>query len=110
MKKKTNIVFYIIFPIISLLIGLFLFFYLDMMNGPIIIIIIESLIYVTFIIFRILLRKQKFLLRMVPTISFILVSILTLSFAHPYEKDIKALSTYSKVRPVVTFNCCKAEG
>ena len=110
MSKDKRIAFWIIFPIICLLISVLLFFYFDMMNGPIVVLIIEALVLLTFIIFRILLRKQRFYIRMTPSLAFLLVSIITLSFAHPYVKSIKALDEYSKERPIVELTCGKAQG
>ena len=110
MSKGKTIAFWIIFPIISLLIGVLAFFYFDMMNGPIAILIIEAFIFITFVLFRILLRNKKFYIRMTPSLAFILVSIITLSFAHPYEKSFIALDSYVKEKPIVELTCGKAQG
>ena len=110
MKKKGGLRFYIIFPIVTLLISVLLFFYLDMMNGPIIIFVLEMSALVSFIIFRIILRKAPFVFRMVPTLAFVIISAILLSFAHPYEGNIRALDSYSKTRPVITLNEGKAQG
>ena len=110
MNKGKKIAFWIIFPIITVLISVLLFFYLDMMNGPIIVLVIEAFVLITFIVFRILLKNKRFYIRMVPSLSFLLVSSIVLSFAHPYEKRIKALDSYSNERPIVELTCGKAQG
>ena len=110
MKKKGGLRFWIIFPIVALLISVLLFFYLDMMNGPIIILVLEMSVLLSFIVFRILLRKTPFVFRMIPTLAFILISAILLPFAHPYQGKIKALDSYSTTRPVITLNEGQAQG
>ena len=110
MSKGKKIAFWIVFPLISLILATIIFFYLDMMNGPIIVLIIEAFVFASFVIFRILLKNQKPLIRTVPSLAFILVSFITLSFAHPYEKSIRALDSFAKERPIIELTCGKAQG
>ena len=107
---RKRIAFWIVFPIISVLVGLFLFFYLDMMNGPIILFIIEALAFVLFIIFRTILRNKLFVFRIIPTAALILVSVIVLPLAKPSEVNMRALSAFSKERPVIELVQGKAEG
>lgn len=110
MLRKGGIRFWILFPIFATLISVLLFFYLDMMNGPIIIFILEMLALALFIVFRILLRRKVFIFRVIPLISLIVVSAVLLPFAHPYEASIKALNSYSKNRPIISLNEGLARG
>ncbi len=109
-KRKGGLRFWILFPIFATLISVGLFFYLDMMNGPIVIFVLEMIAVLGFIIFRILLRKTVFVFRIIPLASLIVISAILLPFAHPYEGKIKALDSYSSTRPIITLNEGQAQG
>ena len=108
MGKK--IAFWILFPLLSILTGLLIFFYLDMMNGPIYILIVLAIVFALFVIFRIKLRNKIFLIRMIPTLVFIIISAILLPLAKPSVVDIKALDSYSKNRPTIQLVQGEAEG
>ena len=110
LKRKGGLRFWIFFPILAAILSVGLFFYLDMMNGPIVLFIIEMIALAAFIVFRILLRRKIFFIRLIPLASLIIVSAIVLPLAHPYQTNIKALDSYSKTRPIITLNCGKAEG
>lgn len=110
MFRKGGLRFWIFFPIIAAIISVLLFFYLDMMGGPIIIFVLEMATLLAFIIFRILLRRKIFIFRFIPTIALIVISAILLPMAHPSIGKIRALDSYSKNRPVITLNEGKAEG
>ena len=109
-KRKGGLRFWIIFPILATLLTVLLFFYLDMVNGPVIILIFEMIAVAGFIVARILLRKKVFIFRIIPLASLILVSVILLPLAHPYEGKIKALDSYSKTRPTISLNCGQVQG
>ena len=109
-KRRGGLLFWIFFPIIAALISVLLFFYLDMMNGPIVIFILEMLAVLAFIIMRIVLRKTILLFRIIPFVSLVLVSFILLSMAHPTVGSIRALDSYSKTRPIISLNEGQAQG
>ncbi len=108
--KKKMIAFWIIFPIVSLLTGLLLLFIFDLKNGPIIFFILDVILFVGFIVSRILLRNKKFVFRMIPTITFVVISFILIAVSEPTVTSWKALSSYSKTRPVIQLNEGKAKG
>ena len=83
MSKAGRIIFWIIYPILAVLTALFLLFYLDMANGPLYTLIVEIILLVISIAVRIFLRNRKFHIRMIPTISFFLLTIFVLLLAKP---------------------------
>ncbi len=110
MKKRGGLRFWILFPIFATLISVLLFFYLDMMNGPIYIFVLEMVAVLLFIIFRILLRKKVFVFRIIPLASLIVISAILLPFAHPYQGKLRALDSFSDNRPIITLNEGQAQG
>ena len=110
MSLKKRIAFWIIFPLLTAIVGLGIFFYLDMMNGPIYVLILVALEYVVFIIFRIVLRNRFILIRMIPTVGFILTSVVLLPLAKPSVVDFNALDSYSKNRPIIEVEQGKVQG
>ena len=110
LRRKGGLRFWIFFPILTAILTVLLFFYLDMMNGPIIFLIIEMVAVLLFIVFRILLRRKIFLIRIIPLASLVIISAIVLPLAHPYPTNIKALDSYSKTRPIITLNCGQARG
>lgn len=93
MKDKKELLFWILFPIISAIITLVVVFYFDLANGPLICFIIELIALAIAIAFRIILRRMKPMLRVIPGLSFLLVTIILLPFTHPYYQ----------VKPAVDF-------
>ena len=110
MTKGKKILFWILFPLLTAIVGLGLFFYLDMMNGPLYVLILVALEYVLFIVFGIILRNRMILIRLIPLAGFVLISTILLPMAKPSVIDFKALDSYSKNRPVVELVQGKAQG
>ena len=99
MKKGGSIAFWILFPILTLIFSGIVVFYFDLANGPLYLFIIECVCLGLFIIFRIVLRHQKFVFRMIPTLSIVAVTALTIAFARP-SIERKSAAYYSN--PVAT--------
>lgn len=81
--KKRHIAFWIIFPIIFVIISLLLLFYLDLANGPLICLIIEIVALILFFIARILFINSKFIKRLILWLMFILANVFIIIMAHP---------------------------
>lgn len=81
--KKSRIAFWIVFPILCILIGLLMFFYIDMANGNILWLFVAIGIYITFIVLRILLRNKKAYIRQIATSILILGSVIIVGFDKP---------------------------
>lgn len=92
MKNKKELLFWIIFPLIVLLLSALVVFYLDLANGPLILLIIESVVIVSTVVVRILLRYKKFVIRMIPTISFVITTAIIIGFARPSTISKSAVS------------------
>ena len=54
MKRKGGVWFWIFFPILALLIGAILIFYLDLADGPFFIFVLSLIAFGLFVLFRIL--------------------------------------------------------
>ena len=87
-----NVLFWIFFPIISLLISALLIFYLDLANGPLVLFIIEIIVLVAAITMRIILRKKRFVFRMIPFLSIILIDAIILPLAKPTTEQLRAVN------------------
>lgn len=96
---KKEIIFWIIIGLLSVLITAFALFYFDLANGPLICFILELVFIATAITWRILLRHQKFVIRMIPTIGFVIASAIILSVTSP-TTEVKSAAYYS--HPVKT--------
>ncbi len=83
MKKGREIAFWIVMGVISVIVTAFTLFYFDLANGPLVFFILELLAIGAFISLRILLRKKKFAIRMIPTLAFVLTTIQLISFSRP---------------------------
>lgn len=83
MSKGKKIAFWIVFPIVSLLISFLLVFYLDLANGPIIILGFEIFALAIAITFRVLLRNKKFVFRMIPLLALVATNMVLLPLAKP---------------------------
>lgn len=99
MSKGKAIAFWIIFPLLTLIFGAVMIFYFDLANGPLYLFIIECITFGLFIIFRIILRNRRFIVRMVPTISLFVVTVITVAFSQP-ATIVKPAYYYSN--PVMT--------
>ena len=76
MSKRGTIVFWILFPIISILLTGILVFYLDLANGPLVFFIIEIIELVSAIVGRIIVRNSKGIIRFAPILSLLLVNLI----------------------------------
>ena len=81
--KKTRVAFWIIFPIISLLIGFIMFFYTDMANGHIVWLFIGVGIVVCFFVLRVLLRNKRLYIRQIAYMFLIVGFAIVMMFAKP---------------------------
>ena len=99
MNKGQKIAFWIIFPIVSVLISLLFIFYLDLANGPIICLVFECIVLALAITFRILLRNRKFKFRLIPAVGLLLANAIILPLARP-DTQVKSAAYYSN--PVKT--------
>ena len=95
-EKKKNLVkeilFWILFPLITLILTVLILFYLDLANGPLVLMIIECTMIVSAVVARILLRGKKFVFRMIPFLSFLATTVLVVVLAKP------SVEVYSAVR------------
>ena len=98
MSKKQSIAFWIVFPILTLLVTAIIVFYLDLANGPLVIFILEMIAIAAFIVVRIILRNKRFVFRMIPTLALVATTAILLPLARPtverksaayYENPIK---------------------
>ena len=121
MGKKSTIVFFIIFPIISIFILFVILFYYDLANGPLYLFIISLVLFVICVTFRLLLRNKKFVIRMIPTLALLLGNALLIPFAKPdyvvfnavnseiirteelQLRDGKVVGTYNKDKTVQVY-------
>lgn len=94
-----GILFWIFFPLITLIISALLLFYLDMANGPLVIMIIECIAIAIAIVVRILLRGKRFVFRMIPFLSLVVINCILLPLAKPSVDKWKA---YDYKDPVYT--------
>ncbi len=94
MSKRKSIVFWIIFPFVSFLIGVLLFFYFDLNNSPHFFIIFEAAVFTAAITLRIMFRHHKFWIRSIPSFSFLLISAIILPISKPFSATKSA--TYYK--------------
>ena len=107
---KKRLAFYIVFPTLMVLFTLIMFFVLDMMNGPLILLIIELFAIGAYTFLRILFRDKKRRYKLIPLAGLILTTIIILPLAHPTVTSFRALDSYSKERPLIQLNEGKAEG
>ncbi len=79
-KKKVSLIIYcVIFTIISLL----LFFYLDLANGPMYLVFLEVVLLGAALFYRIMMRKERFGVRILSIVLIILINIPIIYLAHP---------------------------
>lgn len=88
--KGKEIAFWIVFPILAAIISLLLVFYLDLANGPLVLFIIELVVLVAAIVFRIILKKKIFLLRMIPFLGVVVANCIIIPLAKPSVEAFRA--------------------
>ena len=99
MSKKREIIFWIIISVVSIIITAFTLFYFDLANGPLICFILELIFIAAFVSLRIIFRHKKFVIRMIPTLAFILSSAILIPLTQPVVER-KSAAYYS--HPVKT--------
>lgn len=90
---KKHLAFWIVFPIIFILISALLVFYLDLANGPLICLILEIILLATFFVSRVLFINSKFTKRFILWLLFIGCNTLIILMAHP-SVGIKSAAYY----------------
>lgn len=83
MSKAGKIIFWVLFPILTVLFTLLAIFYFEIIHGPIIYFILMLIAIVAFIVVRIILRHKRFWLRGIPTLALILTAFILVSVAKP---------------------------
>ena len=76
--------------VVSLLITAFTLFYFDLANGPLICFILELIFIAAFVSLRIIFRHKKFVIRMIPTLAFILSSAILIPLTKPTTERMSA--------------------
>ncbi len=97
MTKRQNILFWIFYPLLSLLAFAFVLFYFDLANGPLVLFVLELIALAIGVTFRFLLRKKKFLFRSIPSFAFVLVTVLLVSLSGPTTERKSAVNFTSPV-------------
>ena len=81
---------FIVFILIYLLLSAILIFYLDLANGPFYLLIVEIIVLMIVLAFRIIFRKKKFLFRLLAFLILILFNVPILILAKPTVSTFKA--------------------
>lgn len=93
-NKNKHIVFYIIYPIVMILIIAIFLFYFDLSNSRIVWMILEGIAIISFIIVRFLFKDKKFWVRLLTWVGFISLTIGVLALNQPvFER--KSAAYYS---------------
>ncbi len=103
MEKKKHIAFWIIFPIIMILISGLTLFYIDISNGPLVCLILEIVLLVVFIIGRILFLNVRILKRLILWGLFILCNFGIFLMSHP-SVGLKSADYYNSPSATVEVN------
>lgn len=90
---KKHLAFWIIFPIVFILISALILFYLDLANGPFICLILELILLIVFFVSRVLFINSRFLKRFILWVVFIGGNVLIILIAHP-NVGIKSAAYY----------------
>ena len=101
MSKKREIAFWIIMGVISLLITALTLFYFDLANGPLICFILELVFIAAFVSLRIILRNKKFVLRMIPTLAFLVCTAILVPLTKPVTERWRAVNYANPVKTEV---------
>ena len=92
-KKKKHIAFWIIFPIVYILITGLLIFYLDIANGPLYVFILTIIALAIFLILNILFINKKFLFKFLSWVIFIAIIAVFIVIDKPSTKE-KSIARY----------------
>ena len=88
---KKHIAFCILFPIVYILLSLLTLLYLDLANGPMYLLFIEIALILGFLVSSILLINKRIIIRAIPFILFISLSVFLCSISKPITKTRKAM-------------------
>ena len=97
MTKRQNIVFWILYPLITLTILALVLFYFDLANGPLVLFILELIALAIAFVFRLILREKRFRIRCIPSFSFLALSILFTSLAKPIVERKRGVNVSNPV-------------
>lgn len=87
--------------VVSLFITAFTLFYFDLANGPLICFILELIFIAAFVSLRIIFRHKKFVIRMIPTLAFILSSAILIPLTKPTTERWRAVNYSNPVKTEV---------
>lgn len=96
-----TVIFWLFFPLITLIITALLLFYLDLANGPMILMIVECIAIVILVAIRILIRKKRFLIRMIPFLALVATNIIIIPLAKPTVESYYAVSSKAEATEVM---------
>ena len=85
---RKHIVFWIIFPIVTLFLIAITLFYMDLANGPIIYLILELIAIGVYIAFSIILINKRKAIRLIPFLAMGITTVLLFMLSHP-SKAVK---------------------
>ena len=109
--KNKHLVFWIVFPIVYLLISALVIFYMDLANGPVIMFILSIILLLGFLVARILLLNKRFIYRLLTWMIFIGLMALLILFDRPIVRE-KSIAFYNNPTStnVIETNNGKIEG
>lgn len=109
--KNKHLVFWIVFPIVFLLISALVIFYMDLANGPVIMFILSIVLLLGFLVARILLLNKRFIYRLLTWMIFIGLMALLILFDRPIVRE-KSIAFYNNPisTNVIETNNGKIEG
>ena len=107
---KKHIAFWILFPIIYVLLSLIIVFYLDLTNGPLFLFIIEVFLLVLFFISSVLLINKRKLIRAIPFAVILVLSIFICAISKPVVRAYRVVNGKAKETEVLTLKNGKIKG
>ena len=107
MSKTKKIILWCVFGFVAALLSLIMIFYLDLANGPLILLPIFIGSIAALVVLTILLRKKRFVFKMIPSIAFLLTFTLMFSVAKP---TVESWSAVNYKHPVKTEVLALANG
>ena len=112
MKKKSHLLFWVIFPLGWTLLSALLIFYFDLANGPLVFFVLELVLLVAFFIARVLVRNRKLLMRLITWACFITLTITMIALSQPTaaRKSAAYYSHPEKISEVLELNEGKVQG
>ena len=110
MKKKRHIAFWIIFPIVFILISALLAFYIDLANGPLACFIVEIILLASLAAIRILFLNKKFWMKLLIWVGFFALTFANLMFDKPVVQRFRAVGNNPEVSEVLDLTSGKIQG